>query len=44
MAAVENVLGKDFARQFLIEQKHTYEELVTYIKARYQNLKESKRL
>ena len=39
MAALENVLDKDFVRRFLIEQKHTYEEPVTEIKARYPNLK-----
>ena len=39
MAALENVLDKDFVRRFLIEQKHTYEELVTEIKARYRNPK-----
>ena len=39
MAALENVLDKDFVRRFLTEQKHTYEELVTEIKARYPNLK-----
>ena len=39
MAAIENVLDKDFVRRFLIEQKHIYEELVTEIKARYPNLK-----
>ena len=36
---LENVLDKDFVRQFLIEQKHTYEELVTEFKARHPNLK-----
>ena len=35
----ENVLDKDFVRRFLIEQKHTYEELFTEINARYQNPK-----
>ena len=39
MAAIENVLDKDFVRRFLIEQKHIYEELVSEIKARYPNLK-----
>ena len=39
MAALENVLDKDFVRRFLIEQKHTYEEPATEIKARYPNLK-----
>ena len=39
MAAVENVLDKDFVRRFLIEQKHTYEELVIEIKVRYPNRK-----
>ena len=39
MAALDNVLDKDFVRRFLIEQKHTYEELVVEIKARYLNLK-----
>ena len=39
IAALENVLDKDFVRRFLIEQKHTYEEPVTEIKARYPNLK-----
>ena len=39
MAALENVLDKDFVGRFLIEQKHTHEELVTEIKARYPNLK-----
>ena len=39
MAALENVLDKDFVRRFLIEQNHTYEEPVTEIKARYPNLK-----
>ena len=33
MAALENVVHKDFACRFLIEKKHTYEELVTEIKA-----------
>ena len=36
---LENVLDKDFVRRFLIEQKHTYEELVTEFKARHPNLK-----
>ena len=35
----ENVLDQDFVRRVLIEQKHTYEGLVTEIKARYQNPK-----
>ena len=39
MAALENVLNKDFVQRFLIEQEHTYEELVTEIKARYPDLK-----
>ena len=39
MATLENVLDKDFVRRFLIEKKHTYEELVIEIKARYLNLK-----
>ena len=39
MAALENVLDNDFVGRFLIEQKHTHEELVTEIKARYPNLK-----
>ena len=39
MAAIENVLDKDFVRRFLIEKKHIYEELVSEIKARYPNLK-----
>ena len=39
IAALENVLDKDFVRRFLIEQKHTYEEPVTEIKTRYPNLK-----
>ena len=39
MSAVENVLDRDLVRRFLIEQKHTYEELVIEIKARYPNLK-----
>ena len=39
MSAVENVLDKDLVRRFLIEQKHTYEELVIEFKARYPNLK-----
>lgn len=43
MSALKNVLDKDFVRWFLIEQKHTYKELVTEIKARYQNLKGKKR-
>ena len=38
MAALENVLDKDFVRRFLIETKHTYEVLVTEIRARYPNL------
>ena len=33
MAALENVFDKDFVRRFLIERKHTYEKLVTEIKA-----------
>ena len=40
MAALENVLDKDFVRRFLIEQKHTYEELANEIKARHSNLKD----
>ena len=28
MAALEDVLDRDFVRRFLVEQKHTYEELV----------------
>ena len=36
---LENVLDKDFVQRFLIEQKHTYEELVTEFKARHPNLK-----
>ena len=39
MAALENVLDKDFVCRFLIEQKHTYEELANEIKARHSNLK-----
>ena len=39
MAALENVLDKDFIRRFLIEQKHTYVDVVVEIKARYPNLK-----
>ena len=39
MAALENVLNKDFVQRFLIEQEHTYEELVTEFKARHPNLK-----
>ena len=39
MAALENVLNKDFVQRFLIEQENTYEELVTEIKARYPDLK-----
>ena len=39
MAALENVLDKDFIRRFLIEQKHTQVEVVVEIKARYPNLK-----
>ena len=39
MAALENVVDKDFVCRFLIEQKHTYEKLVIKIKARYPNLK-----
>ena len=39
MAALENVVDKDFVRRFLLEQEHTYEELVAEIKARYPNLK-----
>ena len=39
MAALEDVLDRDFVRRFLVEQKHTYEELVSEIKARYPNLK-----
>ena len=39
MAALENVSEKDFVRRFLIEQKHTYEELANEIKARHSNLK-----
>ena len=39
MAALENVLDKDFVCRFLIEQKHTYEELANKIKARHSNLK-----
>ena len=33
MAALENVVHKDFVFRFLIEKKHTYEELVTEIRA-----------
>ena len=29
MTALENVIDKDFVRWFLLEQEHTYEELVT---------------
>ncbi len=32
MAALEDVLDKDPVYRFLIEHKHTYEELVTEIK------------
>ena len=39
MAALEDVLDKDFVCRFLIEQKHTYGELVTEIKTRYMNVK-----
>ena len=39
MAALENLIDKDFVRRFLMKQKHTYEELVTKIKTRYPNLK-----
>lgn len=39
MAALEDVLDEHFVRRFLIEQKHTKEELVTEIKARYPNLR-----
>ena len=39
MAVLGNVVDKDFVRRFLIEKKHTYEELVTEFKARYPNLK-----
>ncbi len=39
MAALEAVLDEDFVRRFLVEQKHTFEELVTEIKTRYPNLK-----
>ena len=39
MAALGNVIDKDFFRRFIIEQKCTYEELITEIKARYPNLK-----
>ena len=33
MAALENVVYKDFVFRFLIEKKPTYEELVTEIRA-----------
>ena len=39
MSTLEDVLDRDFVRRFLVEQKHTYEELVSEIKARYLNLK-----
>ena len=39
MAALENVLDKDFVCRFLIEQKHTYEELANEIKAQHLNLR-----
>ena len=42
MAALENVLDKDFVGRFLIEQKLSLKlslKLVTEIKARYPNLK-----
>ena len=39
MAALENLIDKDFVRRFLMKQKHTYEELVTKIKTRDPNLK-----
>ena len=39
MSALEDVLDRDFVRPFLVEQKHTYEELISEIKARYPNLK-----
>ena len=33
MAALEDVLDRDFVRRFLVEQKHTFEEFVSEIKA-----------
>ena len=39
MAALEDILDKDFFRRFLIEQKHTNVDLVTEIKTRYPNLR-----
>ena len=39
MAALEGVLDELFVRWFLIEQKHTHEDLVVEIKNRYPNLK-----
>ena len=36
---IEDVLDRDFVRRFLVEQKHTYGELFSEIKARYPNLK-----
>ena len=39
MSALEDVLDKDFVCRFLIEQKHTYGELVTEIKTRYLKVK-----
>ena len=33
MAALENVVDKEFVCRFLIEKKHNYEELVTEIRA-----------
>ena len=39
MAALEDVLDRDFVRRFHVEQKHTYGELFSEIKARYPNLK-----
>ena len=39
MAALEGVLDEDFVRCFLIQQKHTYEDLVVEINNRYPNLK-----
>ena len=39
MAALEDVLDRDFVRRFLVKQKHTYEDLVSEIEVRNPNLK-----
>jgi len=39
MAALENTLDEVFVRRFLIEENHSYEDLLVVIKNRYPNLR-----